>query len=148
MIAGRIRPLHDVSLVWRLFCLAGLGAVTCSGCGGGPELAPASGTVAVQGTPLTHGSILFEPVGHEGEIAVGQIQEDSSFKLTTFETGDGAIVGKYTVAISQRSEKVAPGQRPYNFGSEPGAFEVVSGEDNKFTIDIDTAKGWQLRENR
>jgi len=139
----RRRMSLGLPLCW--LCVVSLASL---GCDSGPEMAPARGTVSVKGTTLTHGKVLFEPVGG-GEIAVGEIDEDGSFVLTTFEVGDGALVGEHTVGITQRSDDAAErGEKPHNFGSAPGAFQVESGEENVFTIDVDLEKGWQLRENR
>lgn len=71
-----------------------------SGCGGGHELetAQVSGTVFYQGKPLPYGTISFQP--QAGPPAMGKIQPDGSFTLSTYGNGDGAIVGPHKVLIS------------------------------------------------
>lgn len=77
--------------------LAGMAA----GCGGtdGPELARVTGTVSYQGTPLTKGTISFQPTDPNGNPAVGTIESDGTYSLQTTEPGDGARLGSYNVAI-------------------------------------------------
>jgi len=71
------------------------------GCGpaGGPRppMGKVHGKVSYKGTPLPRGTISFSPVtGEKGSssamAAVGEIGSDGSFDLTTFDTGDGAVV--------------------------------------------------------
>ncbi len=40
---------------------------------------------------------MFYP--EEGRAAFGSIEADGSYRLTTFDTGDGALPGKHTVTI-------------------------------------------------
>jgi hypothetical protein len=75
-----------------------------AGCGSdnGLELARVTGTVTHQGKPLTYGSIMFEPDtsrGTSGPPAIGTINKDGSFVLSTESAGDGAVVGAHRVAI-------------------------------------------------
>src|SRR5262249_3000951 len=80
-----------------------------SGCAGSdagkPKVAPVSGKVTKKGgQPLTHGDITFTPSeGGSGQIATGQIGPDGSYTLTTFNTGDGAVLGKHKVTVVARS---------------------------------------------
>jgi len=81
-----------------------------TGCGGGdigkPKVAPVSGKVTQKGKPLTAGDVMFTPSGGpegaSGHIASGQIQSDGSYTLTTFNTGDGAVLGKHKVTVVAR----------------------------------------------
>ena len=80
-----------------------LGSVLClllGGCGGGHELdtAVVQGTVLYQGKPLPYGTISFQP--QAGPPAMGKIQADGSFTLSTYGNGDGAIVGPHKVLIT------------------------------------------------
>lgn len=78
-----------------------------SGCGGEAsgqrETARVQGTVTYQGQPLTTGTVFFVPEGG-GPTAEGQIGEDGTFELTTYEEGDGAVPGKHGVMIHAQRE--------------------------------------------
>jgi hypothetical protein len=114
-----------------------------SGCDSGPEIASTRGTVSVKGAKLAHGHVLFTPIGG-GQYGVGEIQPDGSFVVSTFEKGDGAVVGDHNVQVAQRADDLKPGEQGQNFTSPAGEpFVVESGVENVFNIDIDPAKGWQ-----
>jgi hypothetical protein len=91
--------------VRRVLILAHAGILAAfAGCGpdNGLDLAKVSGTVTHQGKPLTYGSIMFEPDtarGSSGPPAIGTINKDGSFVLSTEAAGDGAVVGAHRVAI-------------------------------------------------
>lgn len=90
-------------------CTAGLMAalvLTPAGCGGGdgPEMGRVTGTISLDGQPLTKGVVNFQPVA-SGNPANGTIGPDGTYSLTTFEPGDGAQVGNYLVTVSVRDEK-------------------------------------------
>jgi hypothetical protein len=73
--------------------------VLICGCGSsGPETAEVEGIVRLDDQPLTLGIVTFTPKG--GRSATGFIQKDGTFRLTTYQNGDGALVGKHTVTIT------------------------------------------------
>jgi len=73
--------------------------LSLAGCGDGrPARVPVSGTVVIDGQPLTCGSISFIQSGTRP--AAGPIGSDGRFTLTCFEAGDGAIPGHYRVAVA------------------------------------------------
>lgn len=86
-------------------------AVSCSlavgGCGGEKfETAPAKGSVTFGGKKVTGGTITLSPVAsgsdkrYSGKAAIGTIQSDGTFVLTTYGDDDGAIIGKHQVTYS------------------------------------------------
>jgi hypothetical protein len=77
-------------------------ALYCVGCNKGAATYPAGGTVTLtDGTPLAGGSVTFRSLDVEGNpSAKGEIQPDGSFKLTTLEPGDGAVLGKHQVIVN------------------------------------------------
>jgi hypothetical protein len=77
-------------------CLTALMALV-TGCGNGPKLGRVSGTVTVDGKLVTRGRIMFIPT--DGKAAVGEIGPDGKFTLTTYESGDGALIGPHKVTI-------------------------------------------------
>jgi hypothetical protein len=74
--------------------------VVVSGCGrkGAMETAPVSGKVTYRGKALPTGTIMFVPA--EGPAATGEIGADGSYKLTTYQSGDGAVIGAHKVTIT------------------------------------------------
>jgi hypothetical protein len=141
---GCIRPRRAMSAAANLLILV---SVALAGCDSGPEIAPTRGTVSVKGMKLTHGHVMFTPIGG-GQYGAGVIQPDGSFVVSTIDDGDGAVVGDHTVQVAQRADDLKPGEQGQNFSSPAGEpFVVKSGEENVFNIDIDPAKGWQPFEN-
>lgn len=73
--------------------------VSLLGCSSdGPEMAHVSGTVKYRGEPVTQGQVVFYPSG--GRPASGIIEPDGTYRLTTFDSGDGALVGTHRVTIT------------------------------------------------
>ena len=93
-----------------------------SGCGGpgdAPETVAARGTVTVDGKPMPGLSVAFIP--SSGKLATGETDDQGNFTLTTNEPGDGAVVGSYSVAISQVQEvtEAMPGMEGYEKPAPP-----------------------------
>src|SRR5438552_17655549 len=84
----------------RLTALA-LILAAAAGCGSS-NTSPVSGKVVFKdGTPLTGGLVLFRPVDEKLQVSSrGDIQPDGTFFLSTYKEGDGAVPGKYQVAIT------------------------------------------------
>ena len=79
-----------------------------AGCNTGPETAQVSGVVSFDGEKVPEGTISFYPVAG-GRPASGQIQSDGTYKLSTFDPGDGALLGDHKVAIeSKKVTNAAP----------------------------------------
>jgi hypothetical protein len=72
------------------------------GCGGG-KTAPVNGRVKLKDgsdvSVLAGYSLTFEAEGGKTS-AVGEVDRDGAFKLSTFGANDGAMPGKYRVAIN------------------------------------------------
>ena len=84
-------------VVWGLIAASALSL----GCGDGrPERVPVSGTVRIDGAPLTMGVINFVPAN--GRRATGDIDEQGRFSVFTYERGDGAPLGTHKVEVSSR----------------------------------------------
>jgi hypothetical protein len=81
-----------------------LGMLAPLGCGyddGIGKRFSVSGKVTYNGQPLKTGTVNFYPEDTQtARPAVGEIQQDGSYRLTTQTPGDGAMGGKYKVAIS------------------------------------------------
>lgn len=71
-----------------------------AGCGGSSyelETATVSGTVTIDGQPLSSGYVYV--LASKGRMAKGIIQEDGSFVLGTYDSDDGAQVGTHPVIV-------------------------------------------------
>lgn len=134
----------------RATVLLGLTAVL--GCGGGPAdnvpVAAVKGKVTLDGAPVTGGSITFSPVSKSatsGKSAIGSIQSDGTFTLTTYKPNDGAAVGTCTVFFAPPAPEVqvnADGhsvQLPGKFDglkAKTAEVEVKAGGPNEITIEL------------
>ena len=82
--------------------------VTCAlaagfaGCGyNSGDKGSVNGKVVANGQPVTAGQLTFAPAsGTAGAPAIGSIESDGTFTLTTDKPGDGAAIGKHTVTYA------------------------------------------------
>ena len=83
-----------------VLAFAGMAAIFAfgSGCKQTPRVVPVAGKVLYNGKPLPFGSVMFQP--DQGQAAVGDIQADGSFKLSSYGPDDGAVPGKHKVSVS------------------------------------------------
>jgi hypothetical protein len=81
-------------LQWALLLLA------LAGCGKPSRSVPAGGRVLLDGQPIAGAAVLFSPVAG-GVPGRATTAEDGSFTLSTFDVGDGAMVGLHRVGISK-----------------------------------------------
>jgi hypothetical protein len=78
-------------------CLAGL-----TGCGEGTGTVPVTGTVTLDGQPLSGAAVVFAPPRDSpGTPARGTTDASGNFALTTFAPKDGAIPATYDVGVSK-----------------------------------------------
>lgn len=78
------------------------------GCGGGadrPAMVPVSGTVNYNGSPVEGATVTFA-AGTSARSSSGLTDSSGKFKLTTFDTNDGAPVGEYVVTIAKFEQEV------------------------------------------
>lgn len=96
------------------WCL--LAAPLLPGCGPSlPERGVVTGTIKVDGQPINQGQVCFWP--DQGRPATGTIQADGTYRLTTFEPGDGAILGKHRVTVEAK-RVVGKGKMPTSMEEE------------------------------
>jgi hypothetical protein len=110
------------------------------------DIAPARGTVTLDGKPLSAGGVLLTP--ERGRAAGGRLAADGSFVLSTYGHGDGAIIGKHRVAITppqseNESDKPLPGsvpvpQRYLSATSSSLEVEIKAGQENVFHLPLTT----------
>ena len=87
----------------KFFSLAlSLLTVLWAGCGGPerPNMAPVSGVVSFQGQPLVGAQVSFHN-DKSPRVASGVTDAQGKFTLTTFDPGDGAIIGEHRVSIAK-----------------------------------------------
>jgi Carboxypeptidase regulatory-like domain len=88
----------------HLACILMLAGVSVwVGCAHKPAvegLVKVTGTVTYQGKPVEGATVVFSPEG-KGRPASGRTDSSGRFQLTTLEANDGAMPGKYRVAISK-----------------------------------------------
>ena len=115
-----------------------------TGCGGGaasPDLRAASGNVTLNGNPVEGASISFFPTVQGGRSATGTTDASGNFKLSSFQKEDGALIGKYNVAITKFNPNYVmpePGEEekePYNLLPESFGDPGTSGLSAEVTAD-------------
>ena len=91
------------------------GVVAClaaAGCGGGGDQLttyPVTGVVTYNGAPVGDATVGFVPAEEGKPSAFGRTAQDGTYSLTTYEAGDGAPEGSYTVTVT-KLEQVATDQ--------------------------------------
>jgi hypothetical protein len=110
MILARVGSLARVTTV----ATAAIALLRGPGCGGDPskpKLAKVSGTVTYKGKPVTKGLVSFVPATgpgtQTGQSATGELNSSGQFTLTTFDNGDGAVIGEHIVMVQSREEDPA-----------------------------------------
>jgi hypothetical protein len=141
-------------MICSLLAVAILVVVGCGGkdVGDRPTTMAAGGTVTYKGAPVEGASVTFSPEGG-GKAAVGKTDAQGAFTLMTFEPGDGAVAGKYTIIITKRTEQPeeenenseAPAAPPVkdllptkygNPNTSKLTAEVTEGGENQFTFEL------------
>jgi len=86
---------------WMLIALA----AALAGCGkSGPDrppVVPAKGQITIDGKPATTGRLTLTPVKPDPKQpgAIGRVQSDGTFQLSTFGEGDGAAEGEFDATL-------------------------------------------------
>lgn len=96
---------------------AALITMVAAGCGDGREkkdIAPTEGTVMCEGQPVPFVSVFFEPLNqgknaNVGKQAIGHCDDKGHFVLSTYDTDDGAVVGKHRVRVGRPMGEPRPG---------------------------------------
>jgi hypothetical protein len=91
-----IRSLLASCILFTLF------AYGCSSDSGRPELVPVQGSVTFKGAPVEGATVTFFSE-KSPRPASGVTDATGKFKLTSYDTNDGAVAGEHTVAISKAS---------------------------------------------
>jgi hypothetical protein len=96
---------HRQHVFGALLALLPLCGVACAHDDGRPPVYPAHGQVLWEGKPLPGALVLLHPQ-NQPELAklrpIAYTAADGTFEFTTFEKGDGAPAGEYTVTVEWR----------------------------------------------
>jgi hypothetical protein len=102
-ISGEVQVKTKVLESW--VCLA-VCLVSFAGCGGMEKFdtTPTKGIVLCNGDPVEGAIVFFEPLksgdsGLVGKSAVGRTDAKGEFVLTTYDEGDGAVIGRHRVRV-------------------------------------------------
>jgi hypothetical protein len=96
-----------------------------AGCGpSGPEVAPVSGRVTLDGQPLASADVSFQPDGAQ-RASSGRTNADGRYQLMYKRGQPGALVGEHTVRITVSREIVRnPPQIPARYDTQSERGEV------------------------
>lgn len=133
--------------LWITFLGMAVATGCLAGCGDGRtkmSLAKAGGTVTCNGKPVGHVTVYFLPLQSGksalvGKWAMGYADEAGAFTLGTYDSADGAVIGKHQVRVGPPLA-----ERPANFKCDcelsdvnvVQEVEVVEGPDNEFEIKL------------
>ena len=100
-------------LLLAFVCLA-----LSSGCGpSGPETAPVTGKVTFGSKPVAEGAIKFWSEA-DGTLAVGQLNAEGNYQLTTHPDRKGATLGTHRVTIRSVRTIFVGGSSPSDVGKK------------------------------
>lgn len=144
MVTPRLCAPRMTSMGLTLLC--SLSLIGCSKSEELPDLYPVTGTVTLDGKPLSGANVSFEPPG--GRPSFGTTDEQGMFSLTYGIDMPGAVAGQHTVRITNDALETGPDGVPlpsdnslptrYNIDSQ--LKETVSEGENTFTFEL-TSKG-------
>ena len=94
------------------------------------------------GKPLSRGKILLVPA--QGRSAIGKIVEGRIVEVTTFDLGDGAMVGPHKVQIAcfvrePKPMEIVPWAIPERYGNVATSgltAEVIAGKENVLQLEL------------
>jgi len=146
----------DKRISWRFgFVWITTGAIVLlPGCGGGvPKTYPVKGKVVFKGKGninlLKGAFVQFQAVSDSSLLAAGEIEDDYTFTLGTFNKGKkglpGAVEGihrariAFATEIDEENEKPGRGivhPRFLDFNKSGLQYTVIPGNDNHFTVEV------------
>jgi len=123
----------------KLWCgtLVFLSTAVLAGCGDRSQVAPVTGRVTLDGRPLEHAEVTFQPDGSQ-RPSIGRTDADGRYELAYKRGEPGARVGEHTVRIYVSPELVAkPPDIPARYDTQSELRAVVeAGEQNVFNFDL------------
>lgn len=115
------------------------------GCQRGPQLAPVSGTVKLDGKPLALAEVAFQPEDHS-RASHGIADASGHFVLRYNRDEMGALVGPHSVQIRSATEVTLPSGKfeirpqlvPPRYNSQTELHREVKPGQNEFDFDLST----------
>ncbi|PQO31394.1 hypothetical protein C5Y96_13725 [Blastopirellula marina] len=143
---------HVLAICTTAVCLLVMG---CDAGSSNPPTSPVTGKVTYKGEAVEGATIKFQPSDPEAKVANATSSADGTYALSTFETGDGAMPGKYKVSVRKLVSVEQGVQQDGEHAGEPAfvnkdmlpkkyvssdnsplEFEVTAGGDNTYDIDL------------
>jgi hypothetical protein len=131
--------------------LGALVVASAFGCSrSGFDVAPVHGTVTADDKPLFQGRVMFAPSAkgenmEPGKPAWGDIDKNGNYRLSTFTSNDGAVIGEHWVTVINSGEDLPDDVPEFSRIVLPKRMAVVAGKDNQLDIKL-TSK--TIKENR
>src|SRR5262249_10656345 len=124
----------------------GLAVIWAVGCGDSNKFVPVSGKVTLNGSPLAHATVSFQPFAKPGSIeagegSTGKTNEKGEFTLTSSTGKSGALVGKHRVSISALDPQIGEHDTRPPRGGWPKADKVPSRYNAKTELTFDVLPG-------
>jgi hypothetical protein len=96
-----------------------------TGCSGDSRVSKVSGTVTLDGEPIGKAAVAFVPVDG-GRPAFGITDADGEYELTTFASGDGALIGSHVVTITPADDEPEVSAQDISDGEDDSLNSVVA----------------------
>jgi hypothetical protein len=108
----------------------------------GPELGAVYGKVMMDGKPVPHAQLSFEPEG-PGRAATGLANENGEYELEYSPTAEGAMVGPVIVRISTLTA-VQPETIPSKYNTKSELKRKVDSGSNEINFELESG-GWKSK---
>lgn len=140
------RDRHSSIFIAALLALASPG---CDRPSEGPPTYPVQGVLKVDGKPAEGAQVILHPAGgkdfdQRGARPTGRVEADGTFRMTTYQIGDGAPAGRYVVTVywAEYAESLEP---------SPDRLKGRYGDPAKSTLNVEiqesptTLPPWDLK---
>lgn len=96
-----------------------LATMGCGGASDRPAMAPVAGTVTYKDKPLAGATLGFHLEGEGGpRIGLARTDDEGRFRVTTYDTGDGAYIGTHIVTVVKQDPASVVGGENMEIGGD------------------------------